>query len=203
MRVSFVVASLVASASTVVGWACPPGWNLELRVPLGEEVCVCRSRADTSQTMPPDASCKIEVKDSVVCDPVCWADCPKQPMPSSKPMAKREEPTLSQDGTLERCPAPMLACPIQSKSSLDVGQATPTISTDNDAFECITPQEDLANCGGCSSTGEGKNCELIPGVRGTGCIEGQCAIYTCQKGYALVVNEQGAQECVRKGSGLV
>jgi hypothetical protein len=87
----------------------------------------------------------------------------------------------------------------------------------NDPYECVKPEEDLYNCGGCSSTGQGVSCNDLAGVRGTSCTEGKCIICeylgsshipllftcfplkdTCQKGYTLTVDEHGAQECVRK-----
>jgi hypothetical protein len=91
------------------------------------------------------------------------------------------------------------------------------ISSANDPYECIKPEEDLYNCGGCSSTGQGVSCNDLAGVRGTSCTEGKCMICepsqseshslrihvynlkdTCQRGYTLNIDEDGAQECVRK-----
>ncbi|KAG9087810.1 hypothetical protein FRC07_012733 [Ceratobasidium sp. 392] len=71
----------------------------------------------------------------------------------------------------------------------------------SDPYECIKPKEDLYNCGGCSSTGQGMDCTSATGVLGTSCTDGKCVIClikdTCQKGFKLATNEQGAKQCVR------
>ncbi|KAG8732152.1 hypothetical protein FRC12_019405 [Ceratobasidium sp. 428] len=91
----------------------------------------------------------------------------------------------------------MTACPLTAPPSLDGKRAIATIST-NDPYECVQPEEDLHNCGGCSLTGEGVDCDIIEGVRAVGCTEGKCIVYTCEKGYKLSTNERGIQECVPK-----
>ncbi|KAG9084399.1 hypothetical protein FS749_005260 [Ceratobasidium sp. UAMH 11750] len=106
------------------------------------------------------------------------------------------------DGTLSRCPSSMIACPLDTPPSLSGERATATISM-GDSYECVQPTEDLYNCGGCSSTGQGTNCNAVTGVLGTSCAAGKCTIYTCQKGYTLVTNDQGARECVGETLGRV
>ncbi|KAG9118791.1 hypothetical protein FRC07_006521, partial [Ceratobasidium sp. 392] len=125
--------------------------------------------------------------------------CTPPPPNPSQQVLKRNQPILMPDGTLSKCPSGMTACPLPVPRGLGGKRATPTISTD-DPYECIQPEEDLHNCGGCSSTGTGTDCNAITGVRGTSCTEGKCVIYTCQKGYKFKFTEQGVQECVRKSS---
>lgn len=44
----------------------------------------------------------------------------------------------------------------------------------NMGYECISPFEDLDNCGGCVALGQGIACESLPGVRKTECNRGRC-----------------------------
>lgn len=125
----------------------------------------------------------------------CEATC--TPQPSHHPKPKRNMPILLADGTLQRCPAPMTACPIDTPPSLNGNRATATVSA-NEPYECIKPEEDLYNCGGCSSTGQGVSCGDLPGVRGTSCTEGKCMIYSCLKGHSLTIGPNGTEECVVK-----
>ena len=46
----------------------------------------------------------------------------------------------------------------------------------NMGYECISPQEDLDNCGGCVSLGQGVSCEKVAGVKKTECSRGRCVI---------------------------
>ncbi|KAG9083532.1 hypothetical protein FRC07_013895, partial [Ceratobasidium sp. 392] len=193
MRPSFVIASLITLASTAAATfseACPALWSLE---PKGN-TCVCTRGYNTQ---PPKDGCIVTLKLNIFGLKICAAICTPPPHPSHKPKPKRNQPILMPDGTLSPCPAAMIACPLEAPPSLNGERATATIST-SDPYECIKPEEDLYNCGGCSSTGKGVNCNAITGVRGTSCDNGKCMIYTCQKGYKLAVNEDGVEECVRK-----
>ncbi|KAJ7699235.1 hypothetical protein B0H17DRAFT_1049253 [Mycena rosella] len=62
-------------------------------------------------------------------------------------------------------------------------------------FECVSPELDVDNCGGCVSTGEGVACGDYPGVRGAACVNGVCDVYSCAPGYAL---SEGV--CVRRSA---
>jgi hypothetical protein len=54
----------------------------------------------------------------------------------------------------------MISCPIDP--TMDMG------------YECITPSEDLDNCGGCVALGQGISCERVAGVKKTECSHGRC-----------------------------
>ena len=54
----------------------------------------------------------------------------------------------------------MISCPIDS--------------TMNMGYECISPREDLDNCGGCVALGQGVSCERVAGVKDTECNHGRC-----------------------------
>ena len=54
----------------------------------------------------------------------------------------------------------MISCPIDP--IMDMG------------YECISPREDLDNCGGCVSLGQGVSCERVAGVKKTECSHGRC-----------------------------
>lgn len=43
-------------------------------------------------------------------------------------------------------------------------------------YECISPREDLDNCGGCVALGQGVSCEKVAGVKRTECSYGRCII---------------------------
>jgi len=186
MRVFLVVVALLASiTSTAALEACLLGEVLNI---LG--ICLCVSLGGKHSPLQPGCTAK----------PVgllgkCQVTC--SPTPSHHPKPKRNTPILLADGTLQRCPSQMTACPIDAPPSLNGERATATISAD-EPFECVKPEEDLYNCGGCSSIGLGVSCGDLPGVRGTSCTEGKCVIYTCQKGYTLTINANGTQECVAK-----
>ncbi|KAJ1304093.1 hypothetical protein OPQ81_008497 [Rhizoctonia solani] len=197
MRPSFVATALLALASTTVATfdkACPLLYAL-LPVGIKHDKCACVLGL---LTKPLNDGCTAVVKKDKWGIPYCESTCPSHPQPSGhygKP--KRNQPMLGPDGTLQRCPSSMTACPIDPPPALNGERATATLSP-NEPFECVNPAEDLYNCGGCTSTGLGISCVNLPGVRGTSCTEGKCMIYTCMKGYTLSINEKGEQECVRK-----
>ncbi|KAG8689070.1 hypothetical protein FRC09_012594 [Ceratobasidium sp. 395] len=195
MRLSFVIASfvlLVSTTSATFSPACPPFWIL---VPEGDQ-CVCKH---LFKTEPPKAGCKTYITTILGIKKKCKATCSDWPAPSPRPYKpKRNEPMLLKDGTPSLCPVDMSVCPLAAAPHvMDSERATATIPT-KDSYECVKPEEDLYNCGGCSSTGQGVNCNTITGVLGTSCIKGKCVVYTCQKGYKFTTNKNGAQECVRK-----
>jgi hypothetical protein len=67
------------------------------------------------------------------------------------------------------CPTDLDACPIPGLTSSD--------------YECVDTKADLESCGGCTSTGDGKDCSALEGVWNVGCEKGACIIYTCAAGY--------------------
>ncbi|KAG8925274.1 hypothetical protein FRC01_010421 [Tulasnella sp. 417] len=92
------------------------------------------------------------------------------------------------------CPDPSLACPIfSSPENRDLG-----IASD---FECVDPSADLDNCGGCSSLEDTHKCPAAISARSLGanagrglashgvkqsmCVEGECQIASCQRGYKI------------------
>ncbi|KAG8698090.1 hypothetical protein FRC08_006140 [Ceratobasidium sp. 394] len=182
---------------TVATWnydVCPPLVGL---VPgyinLEKGKCVCRYAAQMDP-WPTNPDCTTVAK----ADHCEWT-CPPPPNPSHTPKPKRNLPILMPDGSLSRCPSGMVACPLDAPPTLNGERATATVSI-NDPYECIEPEGDLYNCGGCSSTGKGVSCNAMTGVLGTSCSEGKCVVYSCERGYKVAVNERGAQECVPKPS---
>ncbi|KAH7325217.1 hypothetical protein B0J17DRAFT_723235 [Rhizoctonia solani] len=196
MRPSFIATALLALASTAVATfdqACPLLYALLPDVHKNKCDCVLGLKK-----VPLKDGCTAVVKKGLLGIPYCQSSCTSHPQPSGHyGKEKRNQPILGPDGTLERCPSAMTACPINPPPALNGDRATATISS-NEPYECVNPSEDLYNCGGCSSMGRGVSCVDLPGVRGTSCTEGKCMIYTCTKGYMLSVNDKGEQECVRK-----
>jgi hypothetical protein len=76
------------------------------------------------------------------------------------------------DGKL--CPKELAACPIDG------------VASGSSDYECLDIRSDLQSCGGCASMGEGKDCTLIPGAKWMGCVQGECEVYSCAKGFKLV-----------------
>jgi len=50
-------------------------------------------------------------------------------------------------------------------------------------IECVDTFSDLKSCGGCASTGAGRDCGAITGAWNVGCEYGECKVYTCTDGY--------------------
>ena len=50
------------------------------------------------------------------------------------------------------------------------------------ADECLDTTQALESCGGCASTGEGRDCTAIPHVGGVGCEAGKCVVFSCKSG---------------------
>ena len=69
------------------------------------------------------------------------------------------------------CPDNLSACPIGS--SFESG------------FECVNVLDELENCGGCASLGEGMDCTAISGAAGVGCNNGTCVVLSCTAGFRL------------------
>ncbi|KAG9075316.1 hypothetical protein FS749_013026 [Ceratobasidium sp. UAMH 11750] len=197
MRPSVLIAPLVTMMASTLAVT----WNYDVCPPLAGLVpgyinleggkCVCRYAAQMDP-WPTNPACTTVAKTDR-----CEWTCPPSPSPGLK--AKRNQPILMPDGALSRCPSGMTACPLDAPPSLNGERATATVSI-HEPYECIEPEEDLYNCGGCSSTGKGTNCNAMVGVLGTSCTKGKCVIYSCERGYEVAVNEQGAQECVPKPS---
>ncbi|WVQ85988.1 hypothetical protein IAT38_008156 [Cryptococcus sp. DSM 104549] len=59
------------------------------------------------------------------------------------------------------------------------------------SYECVDPATELESCGGCASTGEGKDCTQIANAMSVGCEAGVCAVYSCKSGFAA-----NGTECV-------
>lgn len=76
---------------------------------------------------------------------------------------------------VERCPRSLTACPIPGATS----------SNKSSEYECADTYEDLNNCGGCTSLGQGQDCSAIAHSWNVGCEAGACKIYNCSPGYEV------------------
>ncbi|KNZ49960.1 hypothetical protein VP01_466g3 [Puccinia sorghi] len=74
----------------------------------------------------------------------------------------------------------IIACPISAFSS-------------SQGFECVRTQDELEHCGGCSTTGEGVNCNRVVGIKNPGCSRGQCIAFECEEGFYLASNKTCVQ----------
>ncbi|KAI9631641.1 hypothetical protein KEM48_014550 [Puccinia striiformis f. sp. tritici PST-130] len=85
-----------------------------------------------------------------------------------------------QSTAIGHCPTGLDACPISSFNT-------------SPGYECVNTQEELEHCGGCSSTGDGVDCNTITGVESAGCSRGQCMAFACKEGFYLGPNKTCVQ----------
>lgn len=61
-------------------------------------------------------------------------------------------------------------------------------------FACIDTSRSLTSCGGCSTTGPGRDCTKIRHADGVTCREGRCLVLSCQRGWRPSLT---GQHCLR------
>ncbi|KZS91372.1 hypothetical protein SISNIDRAFT_443134 [Sistotremastrum niveocremeum HHB9708] len=153
--------------------------------PITELVCVCENINGVIKPFKKGCTAEIIFTSLVpTCQGVCTA--PASPSKKAKRSDVRSQVKLLPDGSPSPCTANTVACPIPNATSL-TGSAS--------EFECVSPEEDIDNCGGCASTGEGVSCAEVPGVRGTTCSRGRCEIFSCARGYVLRTDIDGSKYC--------
>ncbi|GAA5885959.1 hypothetical protein JCM16303_003042 [Sporobolomyces ruberrimus] len=100
------------------------------------------------------------------------------------------------------CPPNEVACPISGsttyqdalKQHLEGNTTVQGIMAGDGGYECINVQEALDSCGGCASTGEGKDCTKIRGASGVGCAGSRCLVFSCRPGWRVSMS---GESCVR------
>ncbi|GAA6002236.1 hypothetical protein JCM10207_003140 [Rhodosporidiobolus poonsookiae] len=100
------------------------------------------------------------------------------------------------------CPTGETACPVAGSASFNAALAHHFSATEEfsgvmagqGGYECVDTKQALDSCGGCASTGEGKNCLSIRGVKGVGCEQGECVVFSCQAGWRPSLS---GDRCVR------
>ncbi|ORY90684.1 hypothetical protein BCR35DRAFT_349630 [Leucosporidium creatinivorum] len=101
--------------------------------------------------------------------------CAVQPSGASSKKVKRY--VLNGSGpNVDSCPSGQTACAVGNSLS--------------DGFECIDSQNNLEQCGGCVTNGEGEDCTMIHGVEAVECQQGRCIVLSCVPG--LVVSADSA-----------
>ncbi|BGP18846.1 hypothetical protein JCM10213_003501 [Rhodosporidiobolus nylandii] len=100
------------------------------------------------------------------------------------------------------CPPEETACPILGSTTYDdaikhhfstKGEVS-GIMAGKGGYECVNVKEALDSCGGCASTGEGRDCSSIRGAAGVGCYAGECVVFSCQAGWRPSLD---GTKCVR------
>ncbi|GAA5896224.1 hypothetical protein JCM6882_008523 [Rhodosporidiobolus microsporus] len=100
------------------------------------------------------------------------------------------------------CPTGETACPILGSTTYGdavkhhfetKGEVT-GVMAGKGGYECVNTLESLDSCGGCASTGEGKNCLAIRGAKSATCQQGACVVFSCQAGWRPSLN---GDKCVR------
>ncbi|GAA5867408.1 hypothetical protein JCM3774_002892 [Rhodotorula dairenensis] len=103
------------------------------------------------------------------------------------------------------CPFDEMACPIIGSTTYNEavehhfklkGEVT-GIMAGYGGYECINTSEALDSCGGCASTGEGRDCTRIRGSLGVGCEAGKCVVFSCKSGWRPALS---GDKCVRAAS---
>ncbi|PLW06432.1 hypothetical protein PCANC_04295 [Puccinia coronata f. sp. avenae] len=92
-------------------------------------------------------------------------------------LAKLPKREISAPG---HCPTGLDACPISAFST-------------SQGYECVSTQEELEHCGGCSTTGDGVNCNAVVGIKSPGCSRGQCIAFECEEGFYLAPDKTCAR----------
>ncbi|GAA5853437.1 hypothetical protein JCM5353_006968 [Sporobolomyces roseus] len=100
------------------------------------------------------------------------------------------------------CPPNEVACPIIGsttyqdalKQHLERNATVQGIMAGDGGYECINVQEALDSCGGCASTGEGRDCTKIRGAVGVTCAESRCKVSYCRPGWKVAMS---GEACVR------
>lgn len=116
---------------------------------------------------------------------------------SAKARTKKRSPAV-----LGLCPLGETACPISGSSSFRAFSMSSNQQLDfakaAGGFECLDTQSSLESCGGCASTGEGKDCTTIAHSAGVGCSAGQCVVFSCEPGYVASLN---STKCLKVHTG--
>ncbi|GAA5822782.1 hypothetical protein JCM10212_001512 [Sporobolomyces blumeae] len=100
------------------------------------------------------------------------------------------------------CPPNEVACPIMGSTTYGdavrqhfEGNGTVMgIMAGDGGYECVNVKEALDSCGGCASTGEGKDCTKIRGASGVGCEGSRCVVFSCRPGWKVSMS---GEACVR------
>ncbi|GAA5945259.1 uncharacterized protein JCM15063_003010 [Sporobolomyces koalae] len=103
------------------------------------------------------------------------------------------------------CPRNEIACPILGSTTYDdalkqhlaKNATVQGIMAGDGGYECINVNEALDSCGGCASTGEGRDCTTIRGASGVGCAEARCVVFSCHAGWKVSMS---GESCVRSRS---
>ncbi|KAF9785861.1 protein priA [Thelephora terrestris] len=172
------------------GKDCPSNWSWNHG--LG---CCAPHQQPPSNPPPPQCHNGWNWSDnSLCCNPPTTPSTPSKPStPSGKPGDCDDDKNNGQNNgqkhkrlaaekrqnrsrNVAPCPKGLSACPVSSLIGGD--------------YECVNTLEDLDNCGGCATLGEGQNCNAIFGVWNVGCEQSACKIYTCADGYTLSQDEK-------------
>nr|ODN89988.1 hypothetical protein L203_01905 [Cryptococcus depauperatus CBS 7841] len=113
--------------------------------------------------------------------------CGKPPGPhpthgwGKRSIQTRHQRTLFPQTDLDRmyCPTGLHACTVNSSTNSEW------------SYECVDFATELESCGGCASSGEGRDCSAIPHALSVGCEIGKCVVYTCKAGFT-----NNGSECV-------
>ncbi|BEJ14944.1 hypothetical protein CspHIS471_0407110 [Cutaneotrichosporon sp. HIS471] len=119
---------------------------------------------------------------------------PRAPQASKRMGQRRRRGTPEKkDYSSFLCPAAAIACPIT-----DGGELNELADWFRVGFECIEPETELNQCGGCVVMGKGQDCSTIANTRATACQAGTCVILSCKDGFV-----SDGKACVRPSNLVV
>ncbi|GAA5879869.1 hypothetical protein JCM8547_006221 [Rhodosporidiobolus lusitaniae] len=188
--------------------ACNDGYTLSNGVcnkaDYTSDVNNCGAKGKVCQFLPSGASgvCKNSVCQLTSC-PTAYVlkdgVCVKSTASQRARLAKKDTKITAKS----LCPGSETACPIAGSSTFDAALEH-HFSNEQGLFgapggyECLDTTSAIDSCGGCASTGEGKNCQMIRGVQSAGCEDSQCRVFSCVAGWKPSLD---GTKCVRVKAG--
>ncbi|GAA6015768.1 hypothetical protein JCM8202_001111 [Rhodotorula sphaerocarpa] len=149
------------------GAACANGM-VDSPIPFPDQQCVSQSCDSTSKSCNSPPSNGIPNGYPCSTNDVCAS---RFCSPSTLLCALAASPgARTRKRSSEICPASQIACEVGASAG----------------FECIDPQTNLEQCGGCLADGTGVDCTAIHGAETVSCESGRCIVMSCVPG--LFVN---------------
>ncbi|WWC58727.1 uncharacterized protein I303_101271 [Kwoniella dejecticola CBS 10117] len=160
----------------VGGSCCARACNAGYVLTGGTTCCLPGSSLDSNgQCQTPPTCTSTEILCNNQCYPRATYTCPSG------------LPVQIQSKRSENCPVGLSKCSVGALGS--------------GLWECIDTKSDIESCGGCMyptpselnplALSQGVDCTSLAGTNGVSCVQGQCQIQSCAKGFELKINNNG------------
>ncbi|KAM0749712.1 hypothetical protein T439DRAFT_37277 [Meredithblackwellia eburnea MCA 4105] len=93
--------------------------------------------------------------------------------------AKRQLPSQAAGRKMKKRSNVVDAAKEEMQSTCPSGETACKLKKGGLGYQCINTNDELSSCGGCTTEGEGQNCEDIPFVESVSCSAGKCEIHSC------------------------